>query len=141
MAICCEGAVLLAFHCCFYFSAVLTVGVPFPFGMGCGVRLYRFLIIVFLSTLQKHHVRGLSVNVWDNHNFVKRSEHYSTKSAWSSSARYMMSWTELSHCCIEWLCSSRLLKIDTPHYSNVGINCTVFIIYYRLSTSKLYLCQ
>ena len=33
MAICWERAVPLAFHlCCFYFSAVLTVCVPFPFG-------------------------------------------------------------------------------------------------------------
>ena len=34
MAICWERAVPLAFHlCCFYFSAVLFVGVPFPFDM------------------------------------------------------------------------------------------------------------
>ena len=34
MATCWERAVPLAFHlCCFYFSAVLTVGVPFPFGV------------------------------------------------------------------------------------------------------------
>ena len=34
MAICWEMAVLLAFHlCCFYFNAVLIVGVPFPFGV------------------------------------------------------------------------------------------------------------
>ena len=34
MAICWEIAVPLAFHlCCFYFSAVLIVGVPFPFGV------------------------------------------------------------------------------------------------------------
>ena len=33
MVICSERAVSLAFHvCCFYFSAVLIVGVPFPFG-------------------------------------------------------------------------------------------------------------
>ena len=33
MAICWERAVPLAFHlCCFYFSAVLIVSVPFPFG-------------------------------------------------------------------------------------------------------------
>ena len=34
MAICWERAVPLAFFfCCFYFSAVLIVGVPFPFGV------------------------------------------------------------------------------------------------------------
>ena len=34
MAICWERAVPLAFHLCyFYFSAVLIVGVPFPFGV------------------------------------------------------------------------------------------------------------
>ena len=33
MAICWERAVPLAFHlCCFYFNAVLIVGVPFLFG-------------------------------------------------------------------------------------------------------------
>ena len=33
MAICWEIAVPLTFHvCCFYFSAVLTVSVPFQFG-------------------------------------------------------------------------------------------------------------
>ena len=32
VAICWERAVPLAFHlCCFYFSAALSVGVPFPF--------------------------------------------------------------------------------------------------------------
>ena len=32
--ICWERAVPLTFHlCCFYFSAVLIVGVPFPFGV------------------------------------------------------------------------------------------------------------
>ena len=34
MAICWEIAVPLAFHlCCFYFSAVIIVNVPFPFGV------------------------------------------------------------------------------------------------------------
>ena len=34
MAICWEGAVTLAFRlCCFNFSAVLVVRVPFPFGV------------------------------------------------------------------------------------------------------------
>ena len=34
MAICWERAVPLAFYLCFfYFSAVLSVGVPFPFGV------------------------------------------------------------------------------------------------------------
>ena len=34
MAICWERAVPLAFHlCCFYFSAILIVCVPFPFGV------------------------------------------------------------------------------------------------------------
>ena len=43
-----------AFHvCCFYFSAVLVVRVLFPFGVWavCGIRLYRFLIFAFLSTI------------------------------------------------------------------------------------------
>ena len=47
-------AVPMAFHlCCCYFSgsAVLIVGIPFPFRAGCGIRFYRFLIIAFLSTL------------------------------------------------------------------------------------------
>ena len=34
MAICWERAVPVTFHvCCFYFSAVIIVGVPFPFGV------------------------------------------------------------------------------------------------------------
>ena len=34
MAGCWEETVPLAFHeCCFYFSVVLVVGVPFPFGV------------------------------------------------------------------------------------------------------------
>ena len=41
--------------CCFNFSAMLVVHVPFPktkqiillFWAGCGIRLYRFLIIPF----------------------------------------------------------------------------------------------
>ena len=38
MAICWERAVPLAFHlCCFYFSAVLVVGAPFPFGVWGGM--------------------------------------------------------------------------------------------------------
>ena len=49
MAICWERTVPLPFHlCCFYFTAVLIVGVPFPF------VLYRLLIIAFLSTLQAY---------------------------------------------------------------------------------------
>ena len=54
MAICWERAFPLAFHlCCFYFSAVLIVGVPFRlmFRAGYGIRLYRFLIIAFLFAL------------------------------------------------------------------------------------------
>ena len=45
----------MAFHlCCFYFTVVLIVDVPFPFGAraGYGIRLYRFLIITFLSTFK-----------------------------------------------------------------------------------------
>ena len=53
MAICWERAVTLAFHlCCFYFSAVLIVAVPLVFRAGCGIRLYRFLNIDFLSTMK-----------------------------------------------------------------------------------------
>ena len=34
MSSCWESAVPLAFDlCCFYFSAILVVGVPFPFGL------------------------------------------------------------------------------------------------------------
>ena len=58
MAICWERAVPLAFHLyCFYFSAVLIVGVPsrLVFRAGCGIRLYRFLIIAFLSILLKRN--------------------------------------------------------------------------------------
>ena len=40
MAICWERAVPLAFHlCCFYFSNVFIVGVPFPFGVWAGCRI------------------------------------------------------------------------------------------------------
>ena len=54
MAICWECAVPLAFHLCsFCFSAVLVGRVlsHLEFGTGCGILLYRFLIIAFLSTL------------------------------------------------------------------------------------------
>ena len=50
-----EKAVPMAFHlCCFYFSAVLTVDVPFRlvFRAGYAIQLYRFLIIAFLSTFK-----------------------------------------------------------------------------------------
>ena len=43
MAICLEKAVPLAFHlCCFYFSAVLIVGVPFPFGVYDWISIVSF---------------------------------------------------------------------------------------------------
>ena len=55
-----ERAVPLAFHlCCFNFSPALVVCELYVslsqlvFGAGCGVRLYRFLIIAFLSTYTK----------------------------------------------------------------------------------------
>ena len=40
---------------CFHFSAVLIEGVSFMFGVTAGywIRLYRFLIIAFLSTLRR----------------------------------------------------------------------------------------
>ena len=65
MAICSERAVHLALAfllCCFYFGAVLVVGVHFPFvfGTGHGIRLYRFLIIVFLSVLPQRYYK-----IWD----------------------------------------------------------------------------
>ena len=47
---------LLALHlCCFNFSAVLLyVSLShLVFGARCGIRLYRFLIIAFLSTMQR----------------------------------------------------------------------------------------
>ena len=51
MAICWKRTVPLAFYlCCFNFSAVLVVFAP---RAGCGIRLYRFLIIAFLSTFHK----------------------------------------------------------------------------------------
>ena len=56
MAICWERAVPFAFRvCCFYFGAILIVGVPFPFRAGCGIRLYRFLIVAFLSTMKNEN--------------------------------------------------------------------------------------
>ena len=50
VANCWERAVPLF---CFYFSAALIVGSLFRamFRAGCGIRLYRFVIIAFLSTL------------------------------------------------------------------------------------------
>ena len=45
MAICWERAVSLAFHLCYiYFSAVLVVRVPFPFGV-CG-RVWNLIVSV-----------------------------------------------------------------------------------------------
>ena len=38
----------------FYFSAVFNVGVRLVFKTGCGIRLYRFLIIAFLSTIKQN---------------------------------------------------------------------------------------
>ena len=55
MAICWKRAVPLAFHlCCVYFSGVVIVGVISRLGFktGCGIRLYRFLIIAILSVLK-----------------------------------------------------------------------------------------
>ena len=49
-----EKAVPVAFHlCCFYFSAVLIVGVPFPFGVWGRMwnTIVSVLFIAFLSTL------------------------------------------------------------------------------------------
>ena len=54
VAICWERTVLLAFHsCCFYFYGVVLYMFlsRLVFRAGCGIRLYRFLIIVFSSTL------------------------------------------------------------------------------------------
>ena len=47
-----ERSVLFAFRCADFLPAVLTVCIPFPFGVGggCAIRLYRFLIIAFSST-------------------------------------------------------------------------------------------
>ena len=54
VASCWERAVLLAFHlCCFYFSAVLIVGLLFPFGVYG--RMWN-LIIAFLSTSQRPRI-------------------------------------------------------------------------------------
>ena len=44
------------------------------------------------------YVRGSFGNYWDNHYFVKRTEHHLKQPTLSSSATYMGSWTELSHC-------------------------------------------
>ena len=54
-----EKAVPLAFHlCCFYFSAVLIVGVPFPFGVYG--RMWNSIVPVpdhcLLSTLRNRTV-------------------------------------------------------------------------------------
>ena len=66
MVICLKRDIPLAFHLCrFYFNAVLTVSVPFRlvFRAGCGIRLYQFLIIAFLSTLILA-LRTLCVTLW-----------------------------------------------------------------------------
>ena len=45
MVICWERAVTLAFYlCCFYFSAVLIVGAPFPFDVY--VRIWNSIVSV-----------------------------------------------------------------------------------------------
>ena len=74
MTICWERAVPLAFHlCCFYFSAVLTVGVPFLFGV-LG-RMWNstvsFLIIAFLSKLLMlfFYIKFKEKSSHDNRNF------------------------------------------------------------------------
>ena len=51
VTICWERAVPLAFHlCCFYFSAVLNLGVPFPFGvkgrMWNSISLHLYLLVI-----------------------------------------------------------------------------------------------
>ena len=55
VAICWERAVPLAFHlCCFSFLVPSQLYVSFSnlvFWAGCGIVLYRFLIVAFLSTL------------------------------------------------------------------------------------------
>ena len=71
MAICWEKSVPLAFHlCCFYFSAVLIVGVYFlfVFRAGCGIQLYRFLIITFFICLTQ------KLNELDNSNCSNTKE-------------------------------------------------------------------
>ena len=57
MAICWERAVPLAFHlCCFYFSAALIVGIPFPFGVEFDwIGSWSLPFICF-----KHHVIHIS---------------------------------------------------------------------------------
>ena len=37
--------------CAVLLYAVITVGISFPSGAGCGISLYRVLMIAFLSTL------------------------------------------------------------------------------------------
>ena len=54
MAICWESAVPLAFHLLCFISVQFLLYVSLShlvFGAGCGIRLVRFLIIAFLSTL------------------------------------------------------------------------------------------
>ena len=70
MAISWERAVPLAFPLCsFYFSAVLIVVSLFRlvFRAGCGIRMYRFLIIAFLSNLYivfyYFHYRGFIIDL------------------------------------------------------------------------------
>ena len=58
MDICWKRAVLLAFNLCgFYFSVVLIIVSlsRLVFRAGCGIRLYRFLIVAILSSLQGDH--------------------------------------------------------------------------------------
>ena len=60
MAICGERAVPLAFYlCCFYSSAVLVSLSRLVFRAGHGIRLYQFLINVFLSTLEANYTQKM----------------------------------------------------------------------------------
>ena len=50
----------------FYFSAVLIVGDPLSrlvFGTGCGIRMYRFLIVAFLSSFKMCYLHQYTVIV------------------------------------------------------------------------------
>ena len=59
MAICWERALPLAFHCVGFIlvSSQLYASLShLVFWAGCGIRLYRFLILAFLSTLPVRQV-------------------------------------------------------------------------------------
>ena len=66
MAIYWEGAVPLAFHfCCFYFSAVIIISVPFPFGVwgrmwNSIVSVPDHCLFMYLTLAYQHYAYGIN---------------------------------------------------------------------------------